>query len=542
MMAGKTLSLQQQIEEQRAKIQLLEHFQLANVQTSRDTIRRNARRIQSLRAENRQKFRRLAQAQQADRAVIVQACRSRKRSRLSLQGGRLEDVLERLNKQLYGLVNKYNAQSFQSQQRELQLGQLREKLHTLDLHSAPGPALLQDIQRVRQLENNIEKMNIKVGAAERIQDMYEDIKEHLQGELRGLPQTLEELRAVICARDTELDHVAQISQHAVTTVEVTKRELWLLEQQFLQERQAREQELAERKGTSPVGGKGQPGDPGQRQDRKGVKGGLPVGPDPSAASRGGQLPVPQAPRELSARLATDIESLREALSCTDLQVLESRILSQQSRQEHLLSWVQQCQEKVEAHRASLASLEVQHAQLKFSAGPSAASFERLRAGLEAGLEGQRERCGQGGPRLAVAQGLLEEAEQGIDNLHCKLSCVALPGKEAQEDAGLDAQQKLQQLHAKLMALQDLVGTTAMPGSQDTDKLWAFLEHSTLEEPRTCRLPLHALCSSLSEDSFQFLSPEEDCSLSRDEIKRRGRQLLEEHNPAKKKPQKGAQKR
>ncbi|XP_006640619.2 coiled-coil domain-containing protein 183 [Lepisosteus oculatus] len=542
MMAGKTLSLQQQIEEQRAKIQLLEHFQLANVQTSRDTIRRNARRIQSLRAENRQKFRRLAQAQQADRAVIVQACRSRKRSRLSLQGGRLEDVLERLNKQLYGLVNKYNAQSFQSQQRELQLGQLREKLHTLDLHSTPGPALLQDIQRVRQLENNIEKMNIKVGAAERIQDMYEDIKEHLQGELRGLPQTLEELRAVICARDTELDHVAQISQHAVTTVEVTKRELWLLEQQFLQERQAREQELAERKGTSPVGGKGQPGDPGQRQDRKGVKGGLPVGPDPSAASRGGQLPVPQAPRELSARLATDIESLREALSCTDLQVLESRILSQQSQQEHLLSWVQQCQEKVEAHRASLASLEVQHAQLKFSAGPSAASFERLRAGLEAGLEGQRERCGQGGPRLAVAQGLLEEAEQGIDNLHCKLSCVALPGKEAQEDAGLDAQQKLQQLHAKLMALQDLVGTTVMPGSQDTDKLWAFLEHSTLEQPRTCRLPLHALCSSLSEDSFQFLSPEEDCSLSRDEIKRRGRQLLEEHNPAKKKPQKGAQKR
>ncbi|MBN3323816.1 SAPC2 protein, partial [Atractosteus spatula] len=633
-----------------------EHFQLANVQTSRDTIRRNTRRIQSLRAENRQKFQRLAQAQQADRAVIVQACRSRKRSRLSLQGSRLEDVLERLNKQLYGLVNKYNAQSFQSQQREQQLGQLREKLHTLDLHSTPGPALLQDIQRVRLLENNIEKMNIKVGAAERIQDMYEDIKEHLQEsvclsqELRGLPQTLEELRAVICARDTELDHVAQISQHAVATVEVTKRELWQLEQQFLQERQAREQELAERKGTSPVGGKGQPRDPGERapgqrqvrgeprglraagrqmrsltllllsQDRKGVKGGLPVGPDPSAASRGegralahsstrersrphkpgsvqgltqtvkqraasesaetlpenwdksvsntkrqekashlvlrprsvvsqfcvfapgGQLPVPQAPRELSARLATDIESLREALSCTDLQVLESRILSQQSRQEHLLSWVQQCQEKVEAYRASLASLEGQHAQLKFSAGPSAASFERVRAELEAGLEGQRERCGQGGARLAVAQRLLEEAEQGIDNLHCKLSCVALPGKEAQEDASLDALQKLQQLHAKLMALQDLVGTTAMPGSQDTDKLWAFLEHSTLEEPRTCRLPLHALCSPLSEDSFQFLSPEEDCSLSREEIKRQGRQLLEAHNPAKKKPQKGAQKR
>lgn len=192
----------------------------------------------------------------------------------------------------------------------------------------------------------------------------------------------------------------------------------------------------------------------------------------------------------------------------------------------------QCEELVRQSMETFAALELQYAQIKFSAGPSSDRFERLKEEMQAELEQEEERCSHWEDKLGKAQSVLHGVEKGVNNLFFRMSCVQVKDSP-RELGGLDAIEKLREIGARLPTLQTTASEKTKENTADHEKVWSFLEQSTMMEPRNYKRASSPVYDSTSEDTFQFRGQEEDCSMSRDEIKRRSIQLIEVHQPKKK---------
>ncbi|XP_055743464.1 coiled-coil domain-containing protein 183-like [Salvelinus fontinalis] len=399
----------------------------------------------------------------------------------------MESIVEREKRRRCTLIEQHNGLQCSVRAKGSQLLEMEQAMKALELDSnADGDEQHYD-QRVRELENSLEKMTIKITEAERIQKTYLRVCDHLHQEVREMPMALDQLQNSVVSGQTELGKVAHMSHTAVAAVDCTKV----------------------RRGTI----------------REGLA-------EETAHIRAQQTaPVSTTPQSIF-KLVEDIDALREALSCTDLQELETRLVSQKAIREQLHNQMTQCEEQVRQSMDTLAALELQYAQLKFSAGPSSDRFEQLKEEMQAELEQEEERCSHWKDKLGKAQSVLHGVEKGVNNLFFRMSCVQVKDSP-RELGGLDVIEKLREIGARLPTLQTTASEKTEENTADHEKVWSFLEQSTMMEPRNYKRASSPVYDSTSEDTFQFRSQEEDCSMSREEIKRRSIQLIEVHQPKKK---------
>ncbi|XP_064792552.1 coiled-coil domain-containing protein 183-like [Oncorhynchus masou masou] len=396
-------------------------------------------------------------------------------------------IVEREKRRRCTLIEQHNGLQCSVRAKGSQLLEMEQAMKALELDSNMDGDEQHFDQRVRELENSLEKMTIKITEAERIQKTYLRVCDHLHREVREMPMALDQLQNSVVSGQTELGKVAHMSHTAVAAVDCTKV----------------------RRGTI----------------REGLA-------EESAHIRAQQTaPVSTTPQSI-VKLVEDIDALREALSCTDLQELETRLVSQKAIREQLHNQMTQCEELVRQSMETFAALELQYAQLKFSAGPSSDRFERLKEEMQAELEQEEERCSHWEDKLAKAQSVLHGVEKGVNNLFFRMSCVQVKDSP-RELGGLDAIEKLREIGARLPTLQTTASEKTEENTADHEKVWSFLEQSTMMEPRNYKRASSPVYDSTSEDTFQFRGQEEDCSMSRDEIKRRSIQLIEVHQPKKK---------
>ncbi|XP_021477688.2 coiled-coil domain-containing protein 183 [Oncorhynchus mykiss] len=406
---------------------------------------------------------------------------------LSKPGLSMESIVEREKRRRCTLIEQHNGLQCSVRAKGSQLLEMEQAMKALELDSNKDGDEQHYDQRVRELENSLEKMTIKITEAERIQKTYLRVCDHLHREVREMPMALDQLQNAVVSGQTELGKVAHMSHTAVAAVDCTKV----------------------RRGTI----------------REGLA-------EESAHIRAQQTaPVSTTPQSI-VKLVEDIDALREALSCTDLQELETRLVSQKAIREQLHNQMTQCEELVRQSMETFAALELQYAQLKFSAGPSSDRFERLKEEMQAELEQEEERCSHWEDKLGKAQSVLHGVEKGVNNLFFRMSCVQVKDSP-RELGGLDAIEKLREIGARLPTLQTTASEKTEENTADHEKVWSFLEQSTMMEPRNYKRASSPVYDSTSEDTFQFRGQEEDCSMSRDEIKRRSIQLIEVHQPKKK---------
>ncbi|XP_014017201.1 coiled-coil domain-containing protein 183 isoform X2 [Salmo salar] len=399
----------------------------------------------------------------------------------------MESIVEREKRRRCTLIEQHNGLQCSVRGKGSQLLEMEQAMKALVLDSNTDGDEQHYDQRVRELENSLEKMTIKITEAERIQKTYLQVCDHLHREVREMPMALDQLQNSVVSGQTELGKVAHMSHTAVAAVDCTKV----------------------RRGTI----------------REGLA-------EETAHIRAQQTtPVSSTPQSI-VKLVEDIDALREALSCTDLQELETRLVSQKAIREQLHNQMTQCEELVRQSMETLAALELQYAQLKFSVGPSSDRFERLKEEMQAELEQEEERCSHWEDKLEKAQSVLHGVEKGVNNLFFRMSCVQVKDSP-RELGGLDAIEKLREIGARLPTLQTTASEKTEENTADHEKVWSFLEQSTMMEPRNYKRASSPVYDSTSEDTFQFRSQEEDCSMSREEIKRRSIQLIEVHQPKKK---------
>ncbi|XP_046904412.1 coiled-coil domain-containing protein 183-like [Hypomesus transpacificus] len=463
----------------------------------------------------------------------------------------LESLLEKEQRRLCTLIKQFNGLKFAVKDKESQLLELEQERKALKLESTPADSEHQYEQRLRQLENSLAKMTVKITEAEKIQNTYIKLSEHLSWETREMPKILDQLQTSVVLGETELTRVARMSQVAVTAVDSTKGQLLQMERQLMVERKLMEAELTGRRleKAREVEGRIEREKEGERrgsrgphklkeQGRKSGKEALTELTDSAPLRAHQSTPSPSTPQFI-VKLVEDTDALREALSCTDLQELENRLVSQNATKEQLYSQMMQYEDVVKQRMDTLAALELQYAQLKFSVGPGSERHERLVEGLKAGIQQEEERCGQWEAQLSKAQAVLHAMEQGINNLYFRIICVPTD-KEFSRETNLSTMEKLQEINALLPILHEEALRSAEDSSPDQEKAWHFLEQSTLQEPRNFKRASSPVYNSTSEDTFQFRSQEEDCSLSREEVKRRSIQLIESQQH-KKKAQKSSKK-
>uniref|UniRef100_A0A4W5JUC5 Coiled-coil domain containing 183 n=1 Tax=Hucho hucho TaxID=62062 RepID=A0A4W5JUC5_9TELE len=452
----------------------------------------------------------------------------------------MESIVEREKRRRCTLIEQHNGLQCSVRAKGSQLLEMEQAMKALELDSNMDGDEQHYDQRVRELENSLEKMTIKITEAERIQKTYLRVCDHLHREVREMPMALDQLQNSVVSGQTELGKVAHMSHTAVAAVDCTK--LVQMERQLMVERRMMEKELSERRGVKEeeVEGRLEREREGERRSSKGAqklkeqvrRGTIREGlAEETAHIRAQQTAPVSTATQYIVKLVEDIDALREALSCTDLQELETRLVSQKAIREQLHNQMTQCEELVRQSMETLAALELQYAHLKFSAGPSSDRFERLKEEMQAKLEQEEERCSHWEDKLGKAQSVLHGVEKGVNNLFFRMSCMKVSPREL---GGLDVIEKLREIGARLPTLQTTALEKTEENTADHEKVWSFLEQSTTMEPRNYKRTSSPVYDSTSEDTFQFRS-QEDCSLSREEIKRRSIQLIEVHQPKKKAP-------
>ncbi|XP_062873944.1 kinesin-like protein KIF7 [Trichomycterus rosablanca] len=445
---------------------------------------------------------------------------------LTSPGQSIKRLVKREHERLCALIAQHDELQFTVRSREVQLEQ---SVKSLELYNAPDSTAEMHDQRVRQLQNNLEKISLKITEGEKIHSTGVSLREHLQQEVRELPQALEKLHKTILKNHTELCKVAMMSQSAQAGLDTSKSMLLQIEEQLMLEQQVTESMLSEVEAEKEK-------QTGRRLDYQREEGGHITKAvhrmkeegkkliDPSAVQMAQQFSDQPGSLQSEVKLIESIDELKEALSCTDLQELVTCLMSQKAMQKRLLSQITKFEELVKQQREDLEAVELQYAQLKFTDGPGTERYKKQKVELEKKLCRKQERCNQWQSRLHQAQVVLQSIDQDFNNLYYRMTSE--PAKGPPNKSSLDAIKKLSEIRAYLSSLgilpPDLAENQLNLGQ---DKMWGLQEQNAMMEPNYFRSVRSTMAGHATDESLRFCS-QEDCSLTRDEIKRRGILLIE----------------
>ncbi|XP_078106026.1 coiled-coil domain-containing protein 183-like isoform X1 [Sander vitreus] len=433
----------------------------------------------------------------------------------------LEKKIEQEKRRRHVLINEHNRLLFAVKEKETKLKELQESLKakTLELTNYNSEDTCK--QRIRQLENNLDKMKMKTTEAREIQTAYQHIREHLQQEVCGMYKLLEQKQHAVAVGQAEVERAAQHFQSVAAAADCTLGMMAQMEYETVGKKREMDIELCELsaeekelKRQMETLGRLSPTAHSRLKEQE-IEEVLssPVtdhqGYDICGASQGDM------------ELVEEMEALREALGCADVQELVNKVVSQRATRQQLLTEVSQNEELARQEAHALGHLELQYAQLRFSAQPAATRLNEQKGTMQAKLNEEvfRVECLQAG--LKQSQDMLDAVERGVNNLYFRMSCVPVEGLP--RASCTESMDKLRDISTRLPTLLHRASKHQPEISGlDQERVYSLLEQLNRMESRNIKrpsTPIHAL--QLSDDD-----DEEECCPSREEIKRCSSRLIE----------------
>ncbi|XP_054143466.1 coiled-coil domain-containing protein 183 [Melozone crissalis] len=333
-----------------------------------------------------------------------------------------------------------------------------------------------EMQTIRQLGNDIEKMLMKIQSGEIVTNLYLRLQEVLRRELVYQPRYLDLLSGM-----TVMYHEELTSKTTVLPNRVIKQAVSMLSAE---------------------------------QDQSS-----------SETLMGADVEAAMARMQREAFVTDKMEKAKTALQCSCLWDIPSSIEAQRKSLENLQQHIDECNEKKNMLKKTLQNLESKQAQLKFNQPVSTASMqeEELREKLrqeEARLEQMR-------AHMLNNQKRLIEFENIIDNMFLRLQGISIPGKEdSGEVQGME--QKLQHCEQKMRFLKEQAAARPEDSPDEQSETFAkvrnLLEERTAGEKQNLRITFEDE-GATEPDSLDFEEEEEDYVPSREDIKKQGQQLI-----------------
>ncbi|KAL2297211.1 hypothetical protein Nmel_016507 [Mimus melanotis] len=385
------------------------------------------------------------------------------------------------------------------------------------------------LQTIRQLGNDIEKMLMKIHSGEIVTKLYLQLQEVLRRELVYLPRYLDLLCGMAVMYHEEL--TARSSLKANDEIKKLMAEAG---PQVRAEKQLRDQSLAEqRKHIESL----RQQEESERQQRQQAVSMLSAEQDLSSSDVlvGADEEAARAKMQREAFVTDKMEKAKTALQCSCLWDIPSSIQAQRRSLENLQQHIDECKERKKVLKKTLEELELKQAKLcDVSVAGSRLREEELRQNLEQ----EEARLEQMRAQMSKNQKRLIEFENVIDNLYLYLQGILIPGQE-DSAAVVGLEEKLQQCEKKLQFLKEKMAArpedSADERSETLAKVRNLLEKRTADDTENLKISFEDE-DTMEDDTLDFEDEDHDYIPSREDIKKQGLQLIRMNTRRRKKKQ------
>ncbi|POI23156.1 hypothetical protein CIB84_013095 [Bambusicola thoracicus] len=478
---------------------------------------------------------------------------------------------EKLRSSIFDRVNTCNALLHEVRRRIQARDVLQWRLQQLLDVRIDDKKHQEQVQRIRQLENSIEKMQVKIHAGQKVTALYLALRDVLKRELNYLLLHLELLDIIAKAYHREVQDRELMASDGVRASDITKKDLAKLEAQFLAEEELRHRTLSAQKvQTDWLWLKEASKKQSRAQARYEVTVDFPSLLTQDSAL-GSQVQATRSQIKHESLVTAEVEKAKAAVQCSRVWDVTSRLLTQQKSTAELEQHIRACKEKRQALKETLQELELKHAELKFHQPRSAISCKKLEAELRVRLQQEKARLEQARAQYVRNQELLLQFENCIDNLVVRLHGINVPEQDLSvEFKGVDeklqyCRQKLQHLTQRVASLpahtyspdedNEVLGCSVLalvfggpsqgvlpagrmegkgrvvldivecPLPQRVIKVRNLMEKTIAREPRNLKIPLEDVGSGVQAPS-DFVDEDHDLALTREDIKKQGLHLME----------------
>ena len=188
------------IESLRKRFQLVEGDRKAYVQTFEQTKRQNDDRIREIRVANQELRSRIAE--------------KKKFSSSNSSSSSSTSEIENLTRQLHRLRASHDKYRHRSQNMRIELQAMEDTLHEMERQSEPMRAVSMN-QKIRILENRLDKAMIKFNEAQAIRTTYQQIVKRLKDERIGLDNQLSALERTLEVKRNDYDELMLLSGYVL---------------------------------------------------------------------------------------------------------------------------------------------------------------------------------------------------------------------------------------------------------------------------------------------------------------------------------------
>ncbi|XP_031985677.1 coiled-coil domain-containing protein 183 [Corvus moneduloides] len=375
------------------------------------------------------------------------------------------------------------------------------------------------LQTIRQLGNDIEKMVMKIHSGQIVTNLYLKLQENLRRELVYLPQYLD----LLCGM-TVMYHDELTARSNLKANDVLRKLMAEAGPQVRVEKHLRDQSLAEQR--MQIESLRQQ-EESERQQRRQAVSMLSAEHELSSSETavGAEAEAAVAKREREAFVTDKMEKAKSALQCSCLWDIPSSIQAQKKSLESLQQHIDECRERKKVLKKTLQELELKQAKLKFN---QPISTIRLREEeLSENLQQEEARLEQMRAQMLRNQKRLIEFENIIDNLFLRLQGIFIPDQD-ESVAVVGLEEKLQHCEQKMQFLKERVAARSKDSTDERSETFAkvrnLLEKRTAGETQNLKISFEDE-DTMEDDTLDFEDEDHDYIPSHEDIKKQGLQLI-----------------
>lgn len=541
-MSERAVTITEEIEELRKKMALLDGDRKAYFESSQWTMKKNKETIAKLREKNKQLRADLAKKKAGDEKVIDEAFKERDPQRhCAMRGMSGKAAIIKLDQQVCEAVKRLNALRHQKNSHEKKLQALQTEYNQLVTEaeevSNTDAGESAEAQKLRSLENSLDKMTLKCNEAKKIKTIYEGLLEQLKEERRTWPNQLNNLERAICAQREELGELNAMNHDAQIAREAAKAELTKLEQSVYERKKERERELSQYKKQAE-----EKKDHAEKVEKRLQRSSLQQ--EDLSVEQKAVLSGEEQERKITT-YEEAMNKIKDTTGVSDIKEVVQRFLSQGETQKHLEQLKTNNEKMLARLKEEKDKLRMEYEEMKYSGEAKLSSGQRMLEEFQQRLAQEEKRNAEAKDRQERANKILVNVKAGIEHLADKLQHLKAPkGHVPQAQLSPTSDEYILDLlgtsEQKLLKLMDELG------GKDINDIMKEMEDAEFRATMEGKLPQHNTRIKLPMTSDRLAvydddeeSGEDEDVLSRNAIKRYSQQIVD--SKTKKKTRKGKKK-
>lgn len=527
-MSEGAITTTEEIEELKKKLALLDGDRKAYYESSQWTMKKNKDTISKLREKNKRLRSELAKKKAGDEQVIDDAFREKDPQRhCAMRGMSGKAAITKLDQQVCEAEKKLNACKHQRSTREKKLEALETEYNQLvkdaEEVSSTDAGESAEAQKLRSLENGLDKMILKVNEAKKIKTIYEGLLEQLKEERRTWPNQLNNHEKAICAQREELEELNAMNHDAQIAREAAKAELTKLEQSVFERKKEREKELAQYKKQAE-----EKKDHAEKVEKRLQRSSL---QQEDLTEQKAVLSGEEQERKITT-YEEAMNKIKDTTGVSDIKEVVQRFLSQGDTQKHLETLKLNNEKMLVRLKEEKEKLRMEYEEMKYSGEAKLSSGQRMLEEFQQRLADEEKRCSDAKDRQERANKTLVNVKAGIEHLADKLQHLKAPkGHVPQAQLSPTSDEYILDLlgtcEQKLLKLTDDLGgkdiSDVMKEMEDAE-FRATMENKLPQYNTRVKLPTTSDRMAVYDDDED--SGEDEDVLSRNAIKRYSQQLVD----------------